>query len=82
MKFNPAFLMGNSPMGRLIGMVQQGGDPRAFIQQAIDQSPQRDQIKQVIGGKDASQIYQTAQNMCRERGTSIEEVLKQFGLTK
>ena len=82
MKFNPAFLMGNIPMGRLIGMVQQGGDPRAFIQQAIDQSPQRDQIKQIIGGKDASQIYQTAQNMCRERGTSIEEVLKQFGLTK
>lgn len=82
MKFKPDLLMGNSPIGRLIGMVQQGGDPRAFIQQAIDQSPQRDQIKQIIGGKDASQIYQTAQNMCRERGTSIEEVLKQFGLTK
>lgn len=82
MKLNPAFLMGNSPIGRLIGMVQQGGDPRAFIQQAIDQSPQRDQIKQIIGGKDGPQIYQTAQNMCKERGTTIEDVLKQLGFTK
>ena len=82
MKFNPASLIGNSPIGRLISMVQQGNDPRAFIQQAIDQSPKRDQIKQIIGGKDGSQIYQTAQNMCKERGTTIEEVLKQFGLTK
>ncbi len=82
MKFNPLALMGDSPIGRLIGMVQQGADPRAFIQQAIDQSPQRDQIKQIIDGKDGAQIYQTAQNMCKERGTTIEDVLKQFGFTK
>lgn len=82
MKFNPAFLMGNSPMGRLIGMVQQGGDPRAFIQQAIDQHPQKAQIQQIVQGKSPEQLLKVAENMCRERGTSIDEVLKGFGITR
>ena len=82
MNFNPFVMMGNSPIGQLLNAIKSGGSPNAMIQQLLENHPQRQQLTQLIGGKSPDQIMKTAENMCRERGTSIEEVLKQFGITR
>lgn len=82
MSFNPLALMGNNPLIQILNMARNGGDPSRLINQAINNHPQRQQIQQIIGGKDPQQLMQVAQNMCRERGTSIDEVLKQFGISR
>ena len=82
MNFNPLGLMGNNPLIQILNMARNGGDPTQLINQAISNHPQRQQIQRIIGGKDPQQLMQVAQNMCQERGTSIDEVLRQFGISR
>lgn len=79
MKFNP---LANNPVMQLISVFQNGGDPSPLIERAIENHPQRDQIKKLVGGKTDQQIMQTAENMCRERGISIDDVLRRMGFTR
>lgn len=67
---------------QLIGALKGGGDPNALVQQAIRNHPQSDQIQQIIGGKSPDQLMSIAENMCKERGTSVDAVLKQFGISR
>ena len=67
---------------QLVGAMKNGGDPNALIQQAIHNHPQGDQIQQIIGGKSPDQLMRIAENMCKERGTSVDAVLKQFGISR
>ena len=82
MKFDPTALMGSNPIVQLINAVRGGGNPDALVQQLLNNHPQRDQIRQIIGGKDPKQLMTVAENMCKERGTSIDDVLRQFGITR
>lgn len=82
MKFNPTALMGNSPIVQLINAMRNGGNPDVLVQQLLNSHPQRDQIQQIIGGKSPDQLMSIAENMCRERGTSVDDVLRQFGITR
>lgn len=82
MRFDPTALMGNNPIVQLINTMRSGGDPNAMVQQIIQNHPQRDQLQQIIGGKTPEQLMQTAQNMCQQRGTSIDAVLQQFGISR
>ena len=82
MNFNPLAMMGNNPLIQILNMARNGGDPTQLINQAINNHPQRQQIQHIIGGKDPQQLMQVAQNMCRERGTSINEVLSRFGISR
>ena len=82
MKFDPTALMGNNPLVGLINAVRSGGNPNAIVQQFVSNHPQRDQIQQIVSGKSPDQLMKVAENMCRERGTSIDEVLKQFGISR
>ena len=82
MRFNPMMLMGNSPIAQILGALQNGGNPNAMIQQVIENHPQRAQIMQIVGGKSPDQLMKVAENMCRERGVTMDDVLKQFGITR
>lgn len=82
MRFNPTALMGNNPIVQIINAARGGGNPDMLVQQLISQHPQREQIQQIIGGKSPDQLMQIAQNMCRERGTTMEQVLQQFGISR
>ena len=79
MKFDPMALMGNSPMVSMINAMRNGGDPNALMQQIMNSSPQ---LQQIATGKSPDQLMGIAENMCRERGTSVDAVLKQFGITR
>lgn len=82
MRFNPTAIMGNNPIVQLINAARGGGNPDMLVQQLISQHPQREQIQQIIGGKSPDQLMQIAQNMCRERGTTMDQVLQQFGISR
>lgn len=79
MKFDPMALMGNSPMVSMINAMRNGGDPKALMQQIMNNNPQ---LQQIAAGKSPDQLMGIAENMCRERGTSVDAVLKQFGITR
>ena len=79
MKFDPTALLGNSPLTQIINVMRGGGDPNALMQQVIKQNPQ---LHQIAAGKSPEQLMSIAENMCKERGTSIDAVLKQFGITR
>ena len=79
MNFNPLALMGNNPVTQLISTMRSGGNPDALVQQMISSNPQ---LKQIVAGKTPDQLMQVAENMCRERGTTVDDVLKQYGITR
>ena len=79
MKFDPMALMGNNPMVSLINSMRSGGDPNALMRQIVNNNPQ---LQQIAAGKSPDQLMSIAEHMCRERGTSVDAVLKQFGITR
>lgn len=82
MKFNPLALMGDHPMMQPLRMMQNGVDPDVIAEQIMLHHPKRDQIAKVVDGKDSKQLMQVAENMCRERGTTVDEVLRSMGIER
>lgn len=82
MKFNPLAMMGNNPIARILSVVKNGGDPTEAIQMAVQNHPQRDQIQKIVAGKSDHDLFRTAENMCQECGTTIDEVLGRFGIQR
>lgn len=72
--------MMNNPMAMLINIAKSGGDPTQMLQQMANSNPQIAQACRMIQGKSPQQLQQMAMNMCRERGTTPEAVLRQLGL--
>ena len=79
MRFDPTALMGNNPIVQLINTMKNGGNPDAIVQQIMQQNPQ---LQQIAAGKTPQQLMQTAENMCRERGVRMDDVLRSFGITR
>lgn len=69
----------NFDVMQLVSFAKNGGNPDALIHQMLNTNPQ---LQQLIGGKTPQQLMQTAENMCRERGTTVDAVLRQYGLNR
>lgn len=78
-RFDPTAMMGNSPIVQIINMMRNGGNPAALMQQMMSSNPQ---LQQIAAGKTPDQLMSIAENMCRERGTSVDNVLRQFGISR
>ena len=70
----------NNPLQLLITAAMNGGNVNQMINQMARNNPQMAQASRMISGKSPQQLQQMAMNMCRERGTSPEAVLRQLGL--
>lgn len=70
----------NNPLQLLVTALQRGADPTQMIAQMARNNPQMAQASRMISGKSPQQLQQMAMNMCRERGTTPEAVLRQLGL--
>lgn len=70
----------NNPLQLLVTAVQRGADPTQMIAQMARNNPQMAQASRMISGKSPQRLQQMAINMCRERGTSPEAVLRQLGI--
>lgn len=70
----------NNPMMAIMQMARNGGNPMALMQQMARQNPQVAQAMQMIQGKNPQQLRSMAENMAKERGTTIEQVAQQLGI--
>lgn len=80
MRINPLNMMGNGPMGLLIRAAQGEGNPMQIIPQMAQGNPQMRQGVQIIQGKDARQLENTARAMAKERGVDINQILSNLGI--
>ena len=69
-----------NPMFQLIGTLKNGGDPRQMARQMAMSNPQIRQAVSMLDGKSSQELQQMAMNMCRERGISPEDIMRQFGM--
>ena len=73
--------MMNNPMVHMMQLLQAGQNPSAILAMMARQNPQARQVMQMMQGKTPDQLRQLAQNMARERGTTIEDVARNLGIT-
>ena len=67
-------------MMALMNAMRNGGNPMAIMQQMAAQNPQVAQAMKLMQGKTPQQLRQTAENMAKERGISVEEIARQLGI--
>lgn len=72
----------NNPMNmiQLVSAMRKSNNPMQLLQQMAGNNPQAAQALQIIQGKSPEQLKQIATNMTKERGTSVDEVLRSLGL--
>lgn len=70
----------NDPFGAILRHLQGGMTPDAILGQLSRNDPRAAQALQMMQGKNSQQLRQMAENMARERGTSIEEIARSLGL--
>lgn len=72
--------MNMNPFQMAMQMMQMGRNPMALLQQLANQNPRMNQGLRMVQGKSKSQLRQMAENMARERGTSLEAVAQSMGI--
>lgn len=70
----------NNPTMAMLQMAMSGISPIQYLQQRMGQNPQIAQAMNLIQGKTPEQLHQIADNMAKQRGTTIEEIARQYGL--
>jgi len=70
----------NNPIFMLMNTARNGGNPMAVMQQMSRSNPQIAQVMQMMNGKNPQQLRQMAENMAKERGTSVEQIAQQLGI--
>lgn len=70
----------NNPMLQILQAMQMGRNPQMLMEQLARTNPQINQAMTMMQGKSPQEIRQMAENMCRERGTTPEQVMQMLGL--
>ena len=55
-------------------------DPRALLNTMLRSDPRAAQALQMLRGKNSDQLRTMAENMAKERGTSVEEIARSLGI--
>lgn len=69
----------SNPMMSMIQMAMGGMSPMQYLQQRMGQNPQIAQAMNLIQGKTPEQLQQIADNMAKQRGTTVEAIAQQYG---
>lgn len=70
----------NNPIMMLVQAMNSGRNPMQMIQQMAGQNPQIAQAMQLMQGKSSQQLQMMAQNMARERGIDINQMIRELGI--
>lgn len=70
----------NNPMMAMMQMAMGGMSPMQYLQQRMGQNPQIAQAMNLIQGKTPEQLREIADNMAKQRGTTVEEIARQYGI--
>lgn len=71
----------NNPIMAMMQASMSGMTPMQYLQQRMGQNPQIAQAMNLIQGKTPEQLHQIADNMAKQRGTTVEEIARQYGLS-
>jgi hypothetical protein len=63
----------------MLQAARMGMTPQQFFQQNAG-NPQVSQLAQIAQGKSRDQLMQTAANMAKERGTTLDAIAQQMGI--
>ena len=55
-------------------------DPRALLNTMLRSDPRAAQALRMLRGKNSDQLRIMAENMAKERGTSVEEIARSLGI--
>ena len=70
-----------NPMAMLMQMMRtRNGNPAPLLEQIARQNPAMRQAMDMTRGKSPQEIRQIADNMARQRGTTVEDILRRMGL--
>lgn len=73
--------MQGNPMMQLMQMMRGGMNPMQVMQNmAQSQNPQVMNAMKMINGKNPQQLKTMCENMCKQRGVSVEQIAQQLGL--
>lgn len=76
-----ATAMKGGNMGPLMQRIKKEGlNPMMLMQQAAKNDPRLNQVMQMMNGKSPQQLRTMCENMCKERGTTVEQVAQQMGI--
>ena len=70
----------SDPFGSILRHIQGGANPNALLGQMARSDPRVAQALQLIRGKNSDQLRTMAENMAKERGTSVEEIARSLGI--
>ena len=71
----------NNLFNSLLRNMQGGMNPNALLSQMARSDPRVAQALQMLQGKSPDQLRTMAENMARERGTSVEQIARSLGIT-
>jgi hypothetical protein len=74
-------MMMSNPLVSLMGLVRNGGNPQAMLNQMAQSDPQVRKVLQMMQGKSPAELRRIADNIAAERGTTVEDVARQLGIT-
>ena len=63
----------------MLQAARMGISPKQFFQQNAG-NPQIAQLAQIAQGKNRDELMKTAENMAKERGTSLDVIAQQMGI--
>ena len=72
--------MNNNPLMALMQLARSGGNPMQMLSQMAGRDPRAAQAMRLIQGKSPQQLRQVAENMAKERGTTLGEIARQMGV--
>lgn len=70
----------NNPMMAMMQAAMGGMRPAQFLQQMAAQNPMAAQAMNLIQGKSPEQLREIADNMAKQRGTTVDEIARQYGI--
>lgn len=70
----------NNPIIQLAQLARGGGNVMQAMQNMAGQDKRIAQAYGMIQGKSPQQLRQIAENMARERGTNVGDIMRQLGL--
>lgn len=73
--------MMNNPMMQMLAMMRGGQNPQQVLLAMAQNNPQVRQVMQMMQGKSPAELRQMADNMAAQRGTTVEDIARQLGIT-
>ncbi|MBO7312482.1 MAG: hypothetical protein J6U82_06715 [Alistipes sp.] len=61
--------------------MKRGMNPNAVLSQIARSNPQVNQMMKILNGKSEAELRQFAQNLAKERGVDLDNLMRSMGIT-